>query len=467
MGTLSAWWGERGLLSGAVVAAVVAVSTLPGQPLAAQQGGETLADEDVTFTRDVAPIIQQNCQVCHRQGSVAPMAFEEYRDVRRYARRIKDQVARRLMPPYHLDTGVGIQDIKNDWRLSDVEIETIVSWVDAGTPEGDPADLPEPVQWEDRHMWQQEEILGPPDHVVASLPFDVPAEGGDTWWRPRVPMNLDAPRWIRAMEVRPSYPAGRQVVHHANPILLRHRDDLEGRRAQMAMDDSDPYVRMGNLSEYAMGKVGELVPEDAGRLVLPNDMIEWDTHYYPMGFEVDGDQIELGLWFYPEGYEPEFTQNLRLYPLRGDIALAPGGTAMTQGFYRWDHPVRIDSFQPHGHVHLHGMSLQAVYPDGRVELLTMVSDFDARWHHSYIYDDDAAPLLPAGTVIVMTGWYENTEDNPLTDAEAWYARGSRTVDEMSHAWIAVTHLTEEGLERIQAEREEARVVSEQDEDGSR
>jgi hypothetical protein len=108
------------------------------------------------------------------------------------------------------------------------------------------------------------------------------------------------------------------------------------------------------------------------------------------------------------------------------------------------------------------MSLQAIYPDGRTELLSMVTDFDARWHHSYIYEDDAAPLLPTGTVIVMTGWYENTEDNPLTDASAWYARGARTVDEMSHAWIAVTHLTEEGIERIEKEREEARVISEQE-----
>ncbi len=450
MGPLSTRLGVPGVLALAIVAAPF----LSAQPLSAQQGGESLADEDVTFTRDVAPIIQQNCQVCHRQGSVAPMSFENYRDVRRYARRIKDQVARRLMPPYHLDTGIGIQDIKNDWRLSDAEIETIVAWVDAVTPEGDPADLPAPPVWEDRQMWQQEEALGEPDHVVASLPFDVPAEGGDTWWRPRVPIGLDTDRWVRAMEVRPSYPAGRQVVHHANPILLRPNAE------------TGDYDRLGNLSEYAMGKIGELVPQDAGRLLKPGDMIEWDTHYYPMGFDVDNDQIELGIWLYEEGYEPEFTQNLRLYPLQGDIALAPGGTAMTQGFYRWDHPVRIDSFQPHGHVHLHGMSLQAVYPDGRTELLTMVSDFDARWHHSYIYDDDASPLLPAGTVIVMTGWYENTEDNPLTDAEAWYSRGSRTVDEMSHAWIAVTHLTEEGYERIKTEREEAEVVSDQDEDSS-
>jgi hypothetical protein len=447
MGTQAVRQIGRGFLSGASVLAALALS---GPALSAQQGGEASMDEDVTFSRDVAPIIQQNCQICHRQGSVAPMSFENYRDVRRYARRIKDQVARRLMPPYHIDAGVGIQEIKNDWRLSDSEIETIVTWVDAGTPEGDPADLPEAIVWEDRQMWQQEGELGPPDHVVATLPFDVPAEGGDTWWRPRTPINVESERWVRAMEVRPSFPAGRQVVHHANPILLR------------PTEDGSDYERLGNLSEYAMGKVGEMVPQDAGRLLKPGDVIEWDTHYYPMGFEVDDDQIELGIWFYPEGYEPEFEQNLRLYPLQGDIALAPGGTAMTQGFYRWDHPVRIDSFQPHGHVHLHGMSLQAIYPNGRTELLSMVTDFDARWHHSYIYEDDAAPLLPTGTVIVMTGWYENTEDNPLTDASAWYARGSRTVDEMSHAWIAVTHLTEEGLERIEKEREEARVISEQE-----
>ena len=431
------------------VLAVAAIAISPPQGVTAQGNG----NHDVTFTRDVAPILQQNCQICHRPASVAPMSFLEYREVRRYARRIRDQVSRRLMPPYHYDTGGGIQTLKNDWRLSDEEIETIVAWVNAGAPEGDAADMPAPVEWVNEQMWQQEAILGPPDHVIRTLPFDVPAEGGDMWWRPQVPTDIATDRWIRAMEVRPSFPAGRQVVHHANPKILR-------------LDDEGEYQPMGNLSEYAMGKIGELVPRDAGRLLKPTDLIEWDTHYYPMGFEVPGDQIELGIWFYPEGYEPEFTQNLRLYPLRGDIALEPGGTSMTQGFYRWDHPVRIDSFQPHGHVHLHGMSIQAIYPDGRTELISMVSDFDARWHHSYIYDDDAAPLLPAGTVIVMTGWYENTADNPLTDPEVWYARGSRTVDEMSHAWIAVTHLDDEGYERLVAERKEkARTVS--NDEGSR
>ncbi len=426
--------------------ALLCAALLTPCALAAQS---TNGDEpEITFTRDIAPIVQENCQICHRESSVAPMSFVTYRDVRRYARRIREQVSRRLMPPYHLDVGVGIQDIKDDWRLEQEHIETIVAWVDAGAPEGDPADMPPAMEWPDRQMWQLEHILGPPDHVIKSKPFTVPAEGGDTWWRPRVPTGLGEDRWVRAFETRPSFPAGRQVVHHAIPRLLRLNEEGE-------------YQRMVSLSEYAMGKVGEIVPADAGRLLLANDLIEWDAHYYPMGYEVPDDQVELGIWFHEEGYTPEFEQDLRLYPLRGDIALAPGGTAMTQGFKRWDHPVRLDSFQPHGHVHLHAMSIKAIYPDGREELISMVTDFDARWHHSYIYGDDSAPLLPEGTVLVMTGWYDNTADNPLNpDPEIWYARGDRTTDEMSHAWLAITHLTDEGYERLVEEREaKARVVS--------
>ncbi|WP_420636434.1 c-type cytochrome [Candidatus Palauibacter sp.] len=414
--------------------------------------GANGAEADVTFSKDVAPILQANCQICHRPGSVGPMPLLDYRDTRRWASRMKELVSQRLMPPYHLDTGVGIQDIKGDWRLSDEEIETVVAWADAGAPEGDPADMPTPIEWPNEQKWQLEDVLGPPDHVIKSKPFDVPAEGGDTWWRPRVPTGLEEDRWITAFETRPSFPAGRQVVHHAIPRLLR-------------LDEEGEYQRIQSLSEYAMGKIGEIVPTDAGRLLKANDMIEWDAHYYPMGYEVDDDQVELGIWFHREGFEPEFTQDLSLYPLRGDIALAPGGTAMTQGFHRWDHPVRLDSFQPHGHVHLHAMSIQAIYPDGKVELVSMVTDFDARWHHSYIYEDDAAPLLPTGTVLVMTGWYDNTEENDLTpDPEIWYARGSRTGDEMSHAWLAVTHLSEDGFERLVEERET--LTSDDDADDS-
>ena len=416
-----------------------------GDALAAQNGEHENA---ITFSKDVAPIVQKNCQICHRPGSVGPFSLLSYQTARPFAPLMKEKVLAREMPPYHLDTGVGIQDIKDDWRLSDEEIGTIVAWVDGGALEGDPADMPSPIDWPDEQKWQLEDILGPPDHVITSKPFDVQGAGGDTWWRPRVPIGLTEERPIRAFETRPSFPAGRQVVHHTVSRLLR-------------LDEEGEYQRLGSLSEYAMGKVGEIVPTDAARMLTPTDMVEFDVHYYPMGYDVPGDQVELGVWFHPDGYTADFTQDLKLYPLQGDIALAPNGTAMTQGFHRWDHPVRLDSFQPHGHVHLHGMSIQAIYPNGRQELISMVTGFDARWHHSYLYEDDVAPLLPAGTVVVLTGWYDNTEENSLTpDPEVWYSRGSRTMDEMSHAWIAVTHLDEPGYERLMAEREEkAKLVS--------
>ena len=443
MGSKSGRSRHQVLWSGASLLTVLTLLVFTGQAFSAPQPHELASgDEDVvSFTRDVAPILQENCQICHRPGSVGPMSLLTYDQAKRYAPRIKDQVAAREMPPYHLDTRVGIQAIQNDWRLSEQEIETIVAWVDTGTLMGDAADMPPPVEWPELRRWQLEDQLGPPNHVIKSKPYTVPAEGGDIWWRPRVETGLTEDRLIRAFEIRPSFPAGRQVVHHAIPRL-------------MAKDEDGEWARIAMLSEYAMGKIGEIIPTNAARLLPVNSVIEWDVHYYPMGYVVEDDQLELGLWLYPVDHEPEFMQDLQMYRLEGDIALAPGGTAMTQGFHRWDHPVRIDSFQPHGHVHLHAKSMEAIYPDGSRELLSMVTNFNARWHHSYIYEDDVAPLLPTGTVVVLTAWYDNTVAKSLTpDPEVWYARGARTTDEMSHAWLAVTHLDEEGYERLVAERE--------------
>ena len=164
--------------------------------------------------------------------------------------------------------------------------------------------MPPPLDWPDHQRWQLEDILGPPDHVIKSRPFDVLGEGGDTWWCPRVPTGLTEDKLIRAFETRPSFPAGRQILHHAIPRLLR-------------LDEEGEYERLGNLSEYAMGKIGEIVPTDASRLLRPDDMIEWDAHYYPMGYDVPGDQIELGPLVPPRG--------LRIGFHAGSEALPPAG----------------------------------------------------------------------------------------------------------------------------------------------
>ena len=139
----------------------------------------------------------------------------------------------------------------------------------------------------------------------------------------------------------------------------------------------------------------------------------------------------------------------------GDLEIAPNGTAMTQGFHSFKTPVRIDSFQPHGHFRLVGKTLEIFYPEtGKLEMVSSVSNWTNSWHTSHIYEDDVAPLVPKGAVLVITGYYDNTAANKQNpDPDQWVGLGSRTADEMSHAWIAVTHLDDEGYERLVAERE--------------
>ena len=407
--------------------------------------GQALSQEmaRVTFTRDVAPILQQNCQLCHREGSIGPMSLLTYEQARLYAPLIKLKVTTQQMPPYHYDTDVGIQALKSDKRLSAEEIETIAQWVDQGAVEGDPADMPPPRSFPDLGDWRlkTEYDYGEPDLVVRSQPITIPAEGQDLWWEPLVPVGLTTDRYIRAIEVKPSL-EGYKVVHHANTTLN-------------VMEDGELKSRRGRFTEYALGKLGEIVPSDAARLLPVGSYVRWSIHIFPMGEEVVNDQMELGFWLYPEGYEPEYEQSLRSYALQGDLDIAPHGTAMTQGFHTWDHPVRIDSFQPHGHLRLVAKSLEIFYPEtGEREMVSMVSNWSAHWHLSHLYEEDVAPLVPTGAVMILTAWYDNTENNPYNpDPDVWVGRGSRTADEMSHAWIAVTHLDDEGYERLKAARE--------------
>jgi len=406
-------------------------------------------DADLTFTRDIAPIIQQNCQVCHRPGGIGPMDLVTYQDARRYARRIREQVANRLMPPYYYDNDIGIQDLQEDWRLSDDEIQTIVNWVDQGAVEGDPADFTE-VTLPDVTEWNFTAELGPPDLVVPSTPIDVPAAGNDMWHRPIVPTGMTEDRCIRALQVKPRGDA-KAVVHHANSTF------------QSAQDDGSFESTGNRATEYAMGKVGELVPDGVCRILPADSYVAWDIHMFPGGLGaaapnavLEDNVVELGIWLQPEDYQYEYKQDLALYGIReGELVMKPHGTAMTQGFHTFDHPVRIDSFQPHGHLRMRSASLEILDPEtGRTEVVSMISNWSATWHQSHIYGEDSAPLVPAGNVLILKQWYDNTENNPnVVDADMWVDGGSRTADEMSHAWIAVTHLDEEGYQRLLAERE--------------
>ena len=195
-------------------------------------------------------------------------------------------------------------------------------------PRAIPADLPPPIEWPNEQKWQLEDLIGPPDHVIKSKPFDVPSEGGDTWWRPRVPTGLDEDRWVMAFETRPSFPAGRQVVHHAIPRLLRLNEEGE-------------YQRIQSLSEYAMGKVGEIVPRRRGAAAQGERHDRVGRALLSHGIRrAPAIRSNSGSGSTRRATSRSSSRICASITLRGDIALAPGGTAMTQGFQRWDHPVR-------------------------------------------------------------------------------------------------------------------------------
>ena len=411
-------------------------------------------DEQITYNSHVGKIINENCVVCHREGGIGPMQLSNYDQVRPWAPLIQLRVANRQMPPYSYDHGIGIQDLQGDWRLQQEDIDTIVAWVDQGAPLGDADITVVTPEYPDPNEWKFAELFGQPSLIVASTPLDIPAEGNDLWHQPYNLTNLPTDRCIKAMQVKPRADAA-AVVHHANTYNEAPIGDGE-------------FEERGQLNEYAMGKWGEIIPDGVCRLLEAGSRIRWTIHMFPggvgataQGEMIEDNVVELGIWFHPEGYEAEaqYKQDLKLYFLRdgyenGNLIVPPHGYAMTQGFHSFDHPVRIDSFQPHGHLRMNAASFEIFYPDtGRTEQISQISNWSATWHHSHIYDQDAAPLVPTGAVLVIKQWYDNTADNPNNpDPDQWVVGGSRTGDEMSHAWIAVTHLDGEGYEKLVAER---------------
>jgi len=435
-----------GLPGGASAVALAAVLVIPRPGLAVDR--PALADpetDEVTFARDVAPILQENCQSCHNPQGMAPMSLTTYEEARPWAPLIKDRVVARKMPPWHIDRTVGIQEFKNDISLSDEEIRTIAQWVDSGAPLGDRADLPPPIVLPDAREWQLEERFGrPPDLILRSEPYTVMPTGLDQWWTPQVKVEgLDEPRWVMANETKPAYPLGLRVVHHANAAIVRDGGS-------------------SGFSNYGVGKPFDEYPDNTGRLLKPEDELSWNIHYYPIGEEVKDDVVEVGIWFYPEGEEPRletvgdqtfFSYRQTAGPDRQEMILPPHSRTVTQGVRVLDQPARIHSCR--GHMHLLGeaQELAAIYPDGRSEILCRVL-WDHNWHITYLIEEHAQPLLPAGTVVTTTAWYDNTASNPNNpDPDQWVVHGRRTVDEMSHMWIGITYLDDDDFAWLVAERE--------------
>jgi len=409
-----------------------------------------------TFAKDVAPILQENCQVCHRPGMIAPMSLLTYEDARPWASSIRDKVSSRKMPPWPLDKTMGIQEFKNDISLTDTEIATVVQWVDAGAPLGDRADLPPPVKWPDyANTWRYEERFNrPPDVVITSPAYTVIPNGRDQWPNPQtIVEGLTEERWIKAIEIKPGNPESRYVFHHANPSLMQ-----DGERS--------------GLISSAVGKEGEIFPDDTGKLIKPGATVNFGMHFYPIGEEVDAVMV-LGLWLYPKEEMPKFVTpgqaqfrtdmttgkggfpgHAREIARRADLLIPPNSHAMYRSTYVLDKPARIHDLR--GHMHLRGQyqMVEAVYPNGQSEIINKLN-WDHGWHTTFVYEDHVRPLLPKGTVLILTSVFDNTANNHHNpDPDQWVVAGSRTVDEMAHIWIGITYFDDEkDFDRLVNERQ--------------
>jgi hypothetical protein len=414
--------GTLGLRVGAL--AVVAVAGAAAT--ASAQGAPT-------FTKDVAPILQKKCEACHRPDSIAPMSLVTYQQARPWARSIKARVVEHSMPPFQIDRTVGVTKFKNDESLSDDELRTIVKWVDAGAPQGDPKDMPPPVEWPDDQGWNFAKLFGQaePDMIVTSHAFTMPAVAQDAWDERVTESGITEPRWVRAIEIRPSNLKGRKITHHA--IAYLEQDDPGLTRSLLPV----PFM------EWAVGKQGELMRPDTGKLLLPGSKFRWDIHYSQAGEEITSN-VEMGIYFYPKGQEPKYRNSLSLVPAAlGTLDIRPNSIAINEGFFPLRDNARIESFQPHMHLRGKAMMVEAILPTGQRQVLSHADNFNFMWMTTFVYADDVAPLLPKGTLLKVTSWHDNTaakKSNP--DPNQWVGWGDRTVDEMAHAWINIVYLND-------------------------
>ena len=335
----------------------------------------------VTFAKDVAPILYANCVSCHRPGEVAPMALRSYDEVRPWARAIKQKVQSREMPPWFADPAHGT--FKNDPRLTDKQIDTIVKWVDAGAPRGNPADEPKPPTLAEG--WQ----LGEPDYVITLPAIDVPADGKDIFPTPNITIDIPEDRWIRALEIRPS---NREVTHHSVLFLAGANVGQSG------------FIDV--LGVWAVGTNATVYPEGVGRWIRKGQQLRTNLHYHPNGTPAK-DQTRVGLYFGRGELQKEVAS-----AVAGDVGFRiPAGAKNHEmrALFPLDQDINIVSYFPHMHFRGKDMTLTAMLPDGRKQTLLSVPAYDFNWQ---LYYYPTTPVsLPRGTIVEAVAHYDNSAEN--------------------------------------------------------
>lgn len=365
-----------------------------------------------TFNKDVLPILQENCQVCHRPsgnnmgGMIAPMSLMTYSEVRPWAKAIAKQVSGKTMPPWHAAPEHHGQ-FENERTLNDDDIATIERWVDKGAVRGNPKDAPEAIQFADSDGWG----IGIPDVVVSMPePYFVDDEVRDLYIDFETTLGEDIlteSRWVQANQVR----AGSGAVHHV----------------------------ISSLGSLVPGGDPRFYREGYGRRIKPGQKVTFKMHYHKEPGAGTGvwDQTKVGLKFYPKDYEPT-------YKFHGDSMgnfrfNIPAGDPnyFVKSEFTFPNDARIVSFMPHMHLRGKAVEIMAYYPDGSHERVLNVPQYDFNWQTTYEYEE--YKFVPKGTRLEMTAWWDNSADNPSNpDPTKNITWGRPTTSEMMFAWMRYT-----------------------------
>ena len=437
---------------------------IAGLAVAAPAPAEERAAE-VTFNKDIVPILQRSCESCHRPGGGAPMALISYSDVRPWARSIRNRTTSREMPPWFIDKNIGIQHFKDDPSLSDAEIERIAAWVDAGAPQGNPADLPPPLEWPESG-WS----IGEPDLVVSSRVGTIPANAADWFgeWDPPAPTGLPTNRYIKSVEVKEVRVAGDTSVSKSTPgakgsgradlnLWVVHHAVITAATPEQARESNGPAAASDDAFRltWELGQNALYYPDGVGVELPAESVITFDSmHLHSIGEEVQA-RVDVAFDLHPEGYEPKYRQKSQAMSGAFDFALdipSNDDSVYRDGFYRLDEPARLITFEPHLHSSGTRMCIEALYPNNAREMLNC-ADYDHNWVKVYVYDEEAAPLLPAGTVIHLMAWYDNSPSNKnVVDPRNWKGWGNRSIDDMFYNLPRLVYLTEEQFDEEVAAR---------------
>jgi mono/diheme cytochrome c family protein len=381
--------------------------------------GKKAEKSSVTYAKHVAPILQKNCQSCHRPGQSAPFELMTYDDAVRHADMLKEVTTQRRMPPWHADPRFG--HFSNDRRLSKADIDTLAAWVDNGTPKGDDKDLPAAINWP--KGW----VHGEPD-VVFTMPkgFEVPAEGTLAYQNWYIDTNFTEDKWVTVAEAKPGNPA---VVHHVVVYVMR-----EGQKGPIGPDGS-----LSVLVGWAPGDLGVVCPPDSAIRVPKGSRLRMEMHYTPNG-KATKDLSSVGITFAKkppknEVYIHEFANT--------GIEMKPNDPHyQAEASFRIRADARILSFAPHMHWRGQDYRYEVIYPDGKRETLLSVPRWDFNWQAVYRF---AEPVkVPKGARLHAVAHWDNSTNNLLNpDPSKSVKFGLQTWDEMMVGFVAYVWEREE------------------------